>query len=203
MIDSVLKYFKPNSVLDIGANIGEFYLNSKKVLPNSYYYLIEPNIECEEILKTLNVDYYLGAVSDKIEEKDFFVSKSYFRCTGNSLYREITSYFDEKNLIKYKIKTTTLNELFYKNETYFDLIKIDTQGSELDILKGGIEIIKRAKGVILEVAVAEYNLNAPMAEEVFGFMEKLGFEKKEKVGSNNNPETGELVHEDYLFINKN
>ena len=204
MVSYVSNYFTPTSILDIGANVGQFYQESKKVFNDSYYFLIEPNPNCDEHLKKLNVDYYIGAVSDKIKNIPFIMNKTDLTSTGNSFYKEVSSFFTDDNIVEYNITTTTLDELFLNKKT-FDLIKIDTQGSELDIVKGGINLIKETKGIILEVSVAinEYNLNAPKSTEIFDFMFSIGFEHKIKVGVNFNPDNGELVQEDYLFLNKN
>jgi FkbM family methyltransferase len=203
MVNYVSNYFIPTSILDIGANVGQFYQESKKIFNDSYFLLIEPNPNCEEHLKKLNVDYYIGAVSDSIKEMPFIMNKTDLTSTGNSFYKEISSFFTDDNIVTYNITTTTLDKLFFKKKN-FDLIKIDTQGSELDIVKGGVNLIKNTKGIILEVSVTtnEYNLNAPKSIEIFDFMFNLGFENKIVVGHNFNPDNGELVQQDYLFLNK-
>jgi len=202
MISSVKDYFTPLSVLDIGANNGQFYTESKKIYDRAYYFLVEPNPSCERVISTYNIDYYIGAFSDRIKPVKFLMSKVDEYCTGNSLYREATNFYSDQNLIEIDIQTNTLDNFFLdKKVKRFDLIKIDTQGSELDILKGGVNIAKQALGLILEVAVADYNIGAPKCDEVFNFVNTLGFTKISKVGVNYNPETHELVHEDYLFIN--
>ena len=55
------------------------------------------------------------------------------------------------------------------------MIKIDTQGSELDIIKGGKNIISQAKYVILELSLKEYNKNAPNITDTISYMNLLGF----------------------------
>ena len=60
-------------------------------------------------------------------------------------------------------------------EDRFDLIKIDTQGSEIDIMMGGIELIKRANCVILEVSIIPYNTGAPSYMDVISFMNELRY----------------------------
>ena len=67
-----------------------------------------------------------------------------------------------------------LDSLF--NGKNFDLIKIDTQGSEIDILKGGIETMKKASFIILEMPfLGEYNKGAPDFYDHIIFMKKHGF----------------------------
>jgi FkbM family methyltransferase len=200
-LDSIRKYFEPKSVLDIGANVGQFYNEIKNIFPNSYYYLIEGSESCEVVLKTLNVDYSICLLSDTEKEVNFYIRKNEPRCTGNSIYRENTSFYDDDQIIIEKKQTKTLSNLL--NNQTFDLIKIDVQGSEIDIINGGLDVIKKAKGILMEISLVEYNQNAPTKEFVYDYMDKLGFTPIEHIGNINHPLTYELIQQDILFLNKN
>ena len=197
-LEKIKKYFTPNSVLDIGANVGQFYNEIKQIFPNSYYYLIEGNEKCEVALQSLGVDYSISLLSNEVKEVKFYTRINEERCTGNSIYREKTPFFSDDE-IEVKIKTTTTLEKILKDKQ-FDLIKIDVQGSEIDIINGGIEIIKNSKGVLMEVSLVEYNEDAPTKEFVYDFMEKLNFYPAEIVGDINHPITYQLIQQDILFI---
>ena len=199
-LESIKKYFEPKSILDIGANVGQFYNEIKNIFPNSYYYLIEGSESCEVVLETLNVDYSICLLSDSEKEVDFYVRKNEPRCTGNSIYRENTSFYDDDQILIEKKQTKTLSNLL--NNQKFDLIKIDVQGSEIDIINGGLDIIKEAKGILMEVSLMEYNQNAPTKEFVYEYMDNLGFKPVELIGNINHPLTYELIQQDILFLNK-
>ena len=199
-LESIKKYFEPKSILDIGANVGQFYNEIKNIFPNSYYYLIEGSESCEVVLETFNVDYSICLLSDTEKEVDFYVRKNEPRCTGNSIYRENTSFYDDDQIIVEKKQTKTLSNLL--NNQTFDLIKIDVQGSEIDIINGGLDIIKDAKGILMEVSLMEYNQNAPTKEFVYEYMDNLGFKPVELIGNINHPLTYELIQQDILFLNK-
>jgi FkbM family methyltransferase len=186
--------------LDIGANVGQFYNEIKNIFPNSYYYLIEGSESCEVVLETLNVDYSICLLSDSEKEVDFYIRKNEPRCTGNSIYRENTSFYDDDQILIEKKQTKTLSNLL--NNQKFDLIKIDVQGSEIDIINGGLDIIKEAKGILMEVSLMEYNQNAPTKEFVYEYMDNLGFKPVELIGNINHPLTYELIQQDILFLNK-
>ena len=200
-LEKIKNYFEPKSILDIGANVGQFYNESKNIFPSSYYYLIEGNENCEVVLKTLNVDYSICLLSDSEKDVEFYIRKYEPRCTGNSIYRENTSFYDDDQITIEKKKTQTLS--FLLNNKSFDLIKIDVQGSEIDIINGGKDIFKKAKGVLMEVSLIEYNQNAPTKEFVYNYMDKLGFTPIEHIGDINHPLTYELIQQDILFLNKN
>jgi FkbM family methyltransferase len=200
-LDKIKNYFEPNSILDIGANVGQFYTEIKNIFPNSYYYLIEGSESCEVVLKTLNVDYSICLLSDTEKEVNFYIRKNEPRCTGNSIYRENTSFYDDDQIIIEKKQTKTLSNLL--NNQTFDLIKIDVQGSEIDIINGGLDVIKKAKGILMEISLVEYNQNAPTKEFVYDYMDKLGFTPIEHIGNINHPLTYELIQQDILFLNKN
>ena len=199
-LESIKKYFEPKSVLDIGANVGQFYNEIKFIFPNAYYYLVDGSESCEVVLETLNVDYSICLLSDYEKEVDFYIRKNEPRCTGTSIYRENTSFYDDDQILIEKRQTKTLSNLL--NNQVFDLIKIDVQGSEIDIINGGLDIIKEAKGILMEVSLMEYNQNSPTKEFVYKYMDNLGFKPVELIGNINHPLTYELIQQDILFLNK-
>jgi FkbM family methyltransferase len=199
-LEKIKNYFIPESILDIGANVGQFYNEIKEIFPNSYYYLIEGNDSCNVVLETLNVDYSISLLSDTEKEVDFYIRKHEPRCTGNSIYRENTSFYDDDQIIILKKQTKTLSSIL--NNKVFDLIKIDVQGSEIDIINGGLDIFKNAKGVLMEISLVEYNQNAPVKEFVYEYMSNMGFIPIETIGNINHPITHELIQQDILFLNQ-
>jgi len=195
----VSKYLTPNSILDIGANIGQFYNKISKVFPNSKYHLIEANPSCEDDLKKLGVDYTISLLSDSQKRVNFWVSTKDNRSTGNSYYKEQTSFFNDA--LSVEKEANTLDNLFTNKN--FDLIKLDTQGSEIDIIRGGLNLVKVAKAIIIEVSHIEYNQGSPLSGDVQNFLESIGFEKTEVLDKIYHPETGQHIQDEILYINKN
>ena len=98
--------------------------------------------------------------------------------------------YAEKNnfkvIEKRKIKTHKLKEIKEINKV--DVVKIDTQGSELDILRGGENLCKKAEVIILEVSYVEHNEEAPLAEEAIEFMKDYGYSNHIEIGEHYSPE---------------
>lgn len=168
-----ISHLKFNTILDIGAQIGNFAKQCKSVWPESTITCVEANKECEPFLKELEVEYNINVLSDTVKIVDFYKHLGSPIHTGNSYYKENTKFFSNGSYTVEKEVTATLKDLF-PNRT-FDFIKLDTQGSEIDIIKGGLELCKSAKYMLLEVALTNYNLNAPQYEEVISFMESIGY----------------------------
>ena len=165
--------FEPKNILDIGANKGKWTLEiKKKVFPKAEYTLIEA-IDYEELDKLSdkhdNINYK-NILLDEIERLVTWYEK---RNTGDSLFKENTGYFDDCKEIKRS--ATTLDLVFNKNEV-FELIKIDCQGAEIPILKGGNRLIQKSSVIILEVPfMGEYNIGAPNFYEHINYMENIGY----------------------------
>ena len=165
--------FEPKNILDIGANKGKWTLEiKKKVFPKAEYTLIEA-IDYEELEK-LSVKHdninYKNILLDEIERLVTWYEK---RNTGDSLFKENTGYFDDCKEIKRS--ATTLDLVFNKNEV-FELIKIDCQGAEIPILKGGNSLVQKSSVIILEVPfMGEYNIGAPNFYEHINYMENIGY----------------------------
>jgi hypothetical protein len=78
------------------------------------------------------------------------------------------------------------------------MIKINCCGSELDIIKGGISTIKKARYLIVSMQNKKIFEDAPLASEVGPYIiEHLGFELEQIL----DPYGSGLL--DYIFINKN
>jgi len=165
--------FEPKSILDIGANKGKWTLEiKKKVFPKAEYTLIEA-IDYEELDKLSDKHDNINYKNILLDEIEHFVTWYEKRNTGDSLFKENTGYFDDCKEIKRS--ATTLDLVFNKNEV-FELIKIDCQGAEIPILKGGNRLIQKSSVIILEVPfMGEYNIGAPNFYEHINYMENIGY----------------------------
>lgn len=171
--------YTPKNILDIGANIGEFSIFCKSLWRETNILMVEGNYECENDLKRINLPYKIELLGDEERIVTFFKSNKNKKGTGNSYYRELTKHFEV--CIEEERKLNKLSNIV--NDEIYNLIKIDTQGSELDIIKGGVNVIKNADIIILEVSIKQYNLGSPLLDDVLLYMSSLGFYKHEVIES--------------------
>jgi FkbM family methyltransferase len=137
--------------------------------------MVEANPSCEPYLKQLNQPYEIVALSDKQGYADLYVETINPIATGASLYKENTDWYGEGKYKTIKVPTSTLDAKNYFPDQSIDLIKLDTQGAELDILNGGQETLKRTQYALIETSLAEYNQGAPMIDKIVDKMNEYGF----------------------------
>ncbi len=68
------------------------------------------------------------------------------------------------------------NQLEQNDRTDIDFIKIDTEGSELSILKGAQKNLRRVMGLEIEVCFAPIRKNQPLFHEIHRFVTEQGFQ---------------------------
>lgn len=174
-LKNIVGYY-PTLIVDIGAHIGMWSRYVKTVYPNSLYFMLEANSDCEGELKETGMPYEIALLG----EHDG-VEKNYYKinggdCSGNSVYRERTEAYDDSRCSVQRLKTQTLDSILKRKNLQPDFVKLDVQGSELDVLKGAIETLKQAEFVLLEIEVAEFNQGRPTFAEIIAYMDKAGFE---------------------------
>lgn len=194
----ITKHFRPRSVVDVGANVGGWHNQARLHWPDAYFFLVEGNPACAEQLAMTGASMRIALLSDTEKEVTFYTREGAPTCTGASYYRENTSFYADDKIIPHTVRTQTLDDLVDRQP--FDLIKLDTQGSELDILRGGYTTLASAKGVVMELSHVEYNAGAPLAAEVIDFMARNGFKVAETLGEIVHPINRNHIQSDVLFI---
>ena len=190
--------FEAKNILDIGAHKGKWSMEvRKKVFPNASYTLVEA-INYEELNLLSNRNDNINFLNLLLDEKEQNVTWYEKRNTGDSIFRENTSYFEDCE--KIERLTTTLDKSFSSNYT-FDLIKIDCQGAELPILKGGKRLVQDAKVIILEVPfMGQYNIGVSNFFEHIKYMQEIGYSVFDIVELHRVEDI--LIQIDVIFIKK-
>lgn len=189
----LLKDIDKSVIFDIGAHIGQTLDLYTQEFKNFEIYSFEPFYESYKVLNEKSKNYpfansYNIGMSDKKEEAKFY---SYIGPNNND-YSQMNSLFKqkEKSLREWGFEETetTKEEIckfdtldnFCKNSsiTHIDLLKIDVQGAEYKVLKGGINLLKnkKIKIVILEIIVVSNYENLWKISDYVNYFEKLDYE---------------------------
>jgi len=162
------------TILDIGAFKGDFSMEMRRLYPNAEIMMVEANPSCEKFLKLSGIPYEICGLLDEIKTIPFYLEERDNICSGASFLKEKTPYYAEGKVKTIQITTKTLDGQNYFGKK-IDLIKLDCQGSELQILKGAEKTLENTKYLTIETSLVEYNENSPQIEEVFDFLSNKGF----------------------------
>jgi FkbM family methyltransferase len=109
------------------------------------------------------------------------------------------------------VDLTTLENVVAQEGVVPDFIKVDTQGSELNILQGGHAILRDAKMLELEVEFNPQYKDQPLFSDVDIWLRDAGFlllglrrtywRRMNKNGSPTSPLGGQIMHGDAIYYN--
>ena len=197
--------FTPKTIVDCGAAWGEWSGMIRGYFPESFIIGVDANRWSEGKIINTNVTYFDALSDEDGKEMIFYKNKSSLDsntfCTGDSLFRENTIHYNDSNIVKELVKTKTLKSILKEqNCEKVDLLKIDTQGSELIIMKGLGDFIKDIEFIELECSIVEFNVGGPSFVEILNFLKEYFdiFEIPSTLRVN-----GFLYQMDVIFKNKN
>jgi FkbM family methyltransferase len=152
------------TIFDVGANLGLYSTLVSEFFFSGERHLFEPNPLCFEKLKEIFVgdenlkmnNIALGAESGTAE---LFVD-SQNETTGHaSLEKEAIGLHGYEKLISKEVKVSTLDEYCKKHKIgKIDFLKIDTEGFELEVLKGGGDLLTNGAIKIIQFEFNEMNI---------------------------------------------
>lgn len=194
--------FHPRTVIDVGVASGtpELY----QAFPEAYFLLIEPLPHFRpSLIAAINRydgDYVLAAAGSHAGEAIMNVHTSHLE--GSSLYKE--SMGSEMDGYETTVPMVMIDDLVRDrslNGPY--LIKVDTQGAELDALKGAPITLEETEVVAIEVSLFEFMKGAPQFYDVVSFMKAKGFAAYDIVLGWNRPLDDALGQVDMVFVREN
>jgi len=173
-LPQILDYTWPETYLDIGSGDGANIKFVHQQLPSlRHIELVEACRHQKWNLEQTQHMFHIEVLSDSIKETNFYLDTRPERPTGpgSSYYQENSEFFYEFPVEERT--TNTLDNLFPNRA--FDLIQINTQGSELDIIKGGLNLISKANALIIKETTTPFNVGAPRSHDVRAYLESKNF----------------------------
>jgi FkbM family methyltransferase len=139
------------TVLDVGANIGYYTaMAAERVGPDGRVVAFEPDPQNYELLArnaasmcSARVEVHDWALSDHGGAATLF--RDYRSSSRSTLVREVV----RKPGGELEVRLRTLDAWFAGDGGRVDLIKIDTEGSEGRIIRGGLQLIERCRPILV------------------------------------------------------
>ncbi len=195
------------TVIDVGANIGQFALMIHKIINDAAIYSFEPISECyEELvnkedqinkLKCFNLALGKETREGVINRNEFLPSSSILDM--ESLHKEAFPYTAKTN--QEKINITSLDKIHNEIDWVQKiLLKIDVQGYELEVLEGAKNSLNSVDLIIVETTFLKLYNNQPLFEDVYNFLYSRSFRYRGNFDQIINPNTGRILQADAIFV---
>lgn len=192
--------YSPATVIDVGAAHGtpELY----ETFPQAHHLLVEPLEEfssaVHRIARSLDrADVFVGAAGAQAGEVLLNVHPD---LVGSSVFKENED--SDVNGVERLVRQTTLDLL--QRHHGLDgpfLLKIDTQGAELEVLKGAEEsVLPETEAAVLEVSLFNFFLGGPDFMEVCGYLRSRDLVPYDFVDPQYRPLDGALSQIDVVFV---
>tara|TARA_A100001015_G_scaffold259375_1_gene303278 strand:- start:1059 stop:1922 length:864 start_codon:yes stop_codon:yes gene_type:complete len=174
-------------IMEIGAHpYGEFNESFHILLdhfPGSEIYAFElDKEECEKLNKSCKkgMKFFPIALGEKKETKKFYETNM---PVCSSLYEPKQKFLELYNNLNTaylknttEIDTISVDKFLKKNNLeHIDFIKIDIQGAELDVFKGGVKTLEKTLMIVSEVEWVEQYINQPLFGDVSSFLKDQNF----------------------------
>lgn len=204
-LQSVIEVFETNNhsidtVFDVGAHTGKWTEEYVEILPRATFYLFEANPKRTRPLSlSENHKWYNVVLSSPAISAVEFYADGGRHGTGDSYYKETTISYD--NVQPITLETDTIDNIVKENNIPVpQLMKIDTQGSEIDVLKGAAKTLNGVDLLMIETPVLAYNAGSPSFDDYIEHTMEYGFVP---IGVNEvHLNDGILMQLDIVFIRK-
>jgi FkbM family methyltransferase len=204
---SYLKTFNLRTVLDIGANIGQFAKEIRGGLPEARIYSFEPIKECfDKLEENMSSDKKFKAFHFALGEKNENLTMNKSSYTPSSSILKMadihkTLFPHTKENKPEQIKVKRLDDLMTSLQLEREvLIKVDVQGFENKVITGGEETFKKARVVLIENSFVELYENQSLFDDIYEKLKPLGFVYHGSLQEKLDKKTGQILFEDSLFI---
>ncbi len=191
--------FNIKTVIDVGVAFGTHSIYDS--YPNARYFLVEPVAECRPLLERLkqrlNAEYFLVAAGATDGEVTFNVHDD---ISGSSLYSQV-----EGRALDGEARPTPmrrLDTLLPANLERPVLLKIDTQGAEIEVLKGLGQRISEIDLLIVETSMMPMRVGIPEFAAIVRYCDEAGFAVYDVLEGHNRSLDGALAQIDLAFVRK-
>jgi len=202
----VLRRIKPDLVVDVGANVGQFSLLVKNECPSAQIIAFEPLNDAAAIYRLLfpgdqNVVLHQAAVGPEKGEAEMHVSNSADSSSLLPISKTQTDLFPGTEEVRRETVAVVPLE-YYLTGDYSGqctLLKIDVQGFELDVLRSVSSLNRFFNWVYVEASFLPFYESQALVHDVVAYMLENGYRL---VGCYDPTysKTGSVLQADFLFM---
>jgi FkbM family methyltransferase len=197
--------FEPKIVFDVGANIGQTALSYAEMFPSASIFSFEPFEEAfhslerntSHLQRVKRFQIALGETAAHVDVRIHDEKYSYLNSLKSVNENQSGSASVER------ITVSTLDGFCNTNEVKeIDLLKIDTEGYEVEVLRGGNELLKtgRISAILCEVSLARQDKRHTQLFDLQDYLEPYGYFFVGLYDSNLNYYREGIAYSNALFV---
>jgi FkbM family methyltransferase len=199
-----LKLVQPKTLIDVGANKGQFSLVARSLFPQIEIHAFEPLERERKLLASVvsqPINIYATALGETEGEATFFVTS---RADSSSLLKP-----GNGQKAAYGVTlSSTISVPVSRLDDVLDpaklprpiFLKADVQGGELAVFKGATKCISSLGAIYCEASFEELYDGQPLVDEVVSFLNKAGFHLRGVFNKSHTKYFGP-TQADFLFSN--
>jgi FkbM family methyltransferase len=202
-----LKDMNIKTILDVGANTGQFASEFHGLFPEAKLYSFEPLEDCynkllEKMRHISEFHAFNFALGDENAETQIFRNDF----TPSSSLLPIEKLHEEafeftKHTTAQRIKVKRLDDIINELDVVENiLIKIDVQGTEDKVIMGGKKLLSKASVLIVETSFQILYQNQPLFNTIYSLLREMGFVYKGSENPLRNPRDGSILQCDSVFL---
>lgn len=196
--------FTPLSVIDAGANVGDFAMFVLDLFPQAVIHAIEPQPGCAHALERLctssggRLVYHPVALCEPGQDSSTLLFAGDANSTSTGAHVVLSG---EAGMSTINVPCMTLDHLFANVPDHGDmgLLKLDLQGYELHALRGAERVLASCDVVLTEVSFYAQAYEPPISE-LIAFMAQVGFELHDIAAIYARPRDDRPRQGDFIFV---
>jgi len=198
-----------DTLIDVGANTGQFARHFRSFRADSLIYSFEPLRDCFDELQQAMADVpgftaFNVALGESDEQTEFF----------RSAYSESSSLLQmgesHKQLFPFTRDITTETVTLRRLDSYVNeiivrgglMVKIDVQGAEARVLRGGRRVLSKADAVLAEVGYLPLYVGQATLREIAELLDDCGLTFMGTIDQNLRPGDSLPIYGDALFVRR-
>jgi FkbM family methyltransferase len=202
--------YGPATILDVGANDGHSAKVFRELMPDVTIYSFEPLADCfarvSEVLKASPpgkaFHFALGETNEStvIHHNEYSPSSSLLpmdQMHRDEFPRTVKS---TEETIEVRRLDDVIDELSMTSPL---VVKIDVQGFEDRVIRGGVQTLKQAAAIVVELSSYPLYAGQPSFADVHDQLDELGFVFRGTIDQMLSPKDGRILQFDGLFENQN
>src|SRR5574341_1723157 len=195
------------TVLDIGANTGQFARKIHQLLPHAAIISFEPLQSClddlernmKDVPNVRAIGCALGEENAQVQfyRNAFSLSSSVLPMTR--LHKEAFPCTETETTERVAMRRLddVVRDLSLRDNI---LVKLDVQGSEGKVISGGRTLLSRAKVVIVETSFFVLYKGQPLFDDIYSMLMGMGFKFMGMLDQIKSPIDGTILQADALFL---